>query len=266
MNVKAFREHRLYVIRLLRAVLLDLGDTLVHLTKPWEDVFQANLESLYNYLIKKGLKVDFQRFAETFVRSFEDASGTADLYKVEIPMQDIISKVLRKSKLEFLGVDLVEEAMMEFYRPEIEDWERYPDTTETLTALKEAGFKMGLISNSKSDWFVHAILRKSDLNRFFEVIVTSAALRIRKPRAEIFMRVLAALGVKASEAAFVGDSLHADVTGAKTLGMRTIHVLRQQGEGTSHVRPEATVSSLTEASRLIIEWRNHSVRTANPAR
>jgi putative hydrolase of the HAD superfamily len=251
---------------LLQAVLLDLGDTLVHLSKPWEDVFQANLESLYNYLIKKDLQVDFQRFAETFVRAFEDASATADFYKIEIPMQDIISKVLRKSKLEFLGVDLVEEAMMEFYRPEVADWQPYPDAIETLTALHAAGFKMGLVSNSKSDWFVHAILRKADLKRFFEVIVTSAALRIRKPRAEIFTRVLAALGVKASEAVFVGDSLHADVTGAKNLGMRTIHVLRKQAEGTSHVRPEATVSSLTEALDLITEWKDHSIRTVHSAR
>jgi HAD superfamily hydrolase (TIGR01662 family) len=251
---------------LLQAVLLDLGDTLVHLSKPWEDVFQTNLESLYHYLIKKGLQVDSQRFAETFVRALEDASATADLYKIEIPMQDIISKVLRKSKLEFLGVDLVEEAMMEFYRPEVEYWQLYPDTIETLKALQSAGFKMGLISNSKSDWFVHAILRKVNLKKFFEVIVTSAALRIRKPRAEIFARVLAALGVKASEAVFVGDSLHADVTGAKTLGMRTIHVLRNQAESTSHVRPEATVSSLTEALQLITEWKDNSTRTVHLAR
>ena len=251
---------------MLRAVLLDLGDTLVHLSKPWDDVFQANLESLYNYLTKKGLQVDFQRFGETFVRAFEDASATSDFYKIEIPMQDIISKVLRKSKLEFLGVDLVEEATMEFYRPEVEDWQTYPDTIETLTALQGAGFKMGLISNSKSDWFVHAILRELGLKRFFEVIVTSAALRIRKPRAEIFTRVLAALGVGAAETVFVGDSLHADVSGAKILGIHTIHVERKHGEDTSHVRPEATVRSLSEALQLITVWKDHSAGTVDPAR
>jgi len=46
---------------LLKAVLLDLGDTLVHLDRPWEDVFNANLQELYNYLTTKGLKWNFEK-------------------------------------------------------------------------------------------------------------------------------------------------------------------------------------------------------------
>lgn len=249
-----------YVVRLLRAVLLDLGDTLVHLGRPWEEVFHDNLEAIYNYLTKLGLRLDFERFAETFMRVYEDASSKADLYKIEVPMQDIIAKVLRKSKLEVLGVDLIQNAMTEFYRPEIEAWQVYPDTIRTLTALRAEGFKMGLISNAKSDYAVHAILQKLDLRKFLDVVVTSAQLRIRKPRPDIFNRALTALETKPPEAVFVGDSLEADIMGARSLGMKSIHVCRRPVEGPNLVCSGADVSSLTEAFNQITAWNNGSMR------
>jgi len=249
------------VVWLLQAVLLDLGDTLIHLDRPWDEVLHANLEAIYNYLTKLGLRLDFEKFAETFMRVFEDASAKADLYKIEIPMQDILAKVLRKSRLEVLGVDLIQNAMTEFYRPEIEAWQLYPDSINTLTALRAERFKMGLISNAKSDWAVHAILQRLDIQKFFDVVVTSAQLRIRKPRPDIFNRALTALKTKPPEAVFVGDSLEADIIGARSLGMKSIHVCRRPVEGPKPVGSGADVSSLTEALKQITAWNNGSMRT-----
>jgi putative hydrolase of the HAD superfamily len=251
------------VVWLLRAVLLDLGDTLVHLDRPWDEVFHANLEAINNYLTKLGLRLDSKRFSETFMRIFEDAASKADTYKIEIPMQEIIEKALRKSKLEVLGVNLIQNAMTEFYGPEVEAWQVYPDTVETLTALKNDGFKMGLISNAKSDWAVHAILQRRDLQKYFDVVVTSAQVRIRKPRPDIFNRALAALDAKPPEAVFVGDSLEADVLGARSLGIKSIHVRRRPLEAGGLTGSWADVESLTEAYNQISNWNNGSVRNVD---
>ena len=253
------------VVWLLEAVLLDLGDTLVHMSRPWDDVFHANLEALHNYLMKLGLRLDFDQFAETFIRIFEDAAARADVYKIEIPMGDIIAKVLRKSKLEVLGVDLIRNAEVEFFRPEVAAWQLYPDTLETLAALKSHGLKLGVISNAKSDWAVHAILAKNGIEGFFGVIVTSASLRIRKPRAEIFIRALTNMGAKPSETVFVGDSVEADISGARIVGMRSIHVLRRPVESTHPACPEATVTSLREAASQIAAWKNGSLEKPTPS-
>lgn len=244
---------------MIRAVLVDLGDTLVHLSRPWDDVFRDNLESLYAYLKDAGLNLDFQEFAKPFIREFEHASAISQFYKVEVPMQDIISRVLRKVKLRDLGGTLVQSAIMEFYKPEIGAWQLYPDTVETLTALRDNGFKMGLISNAKSDWAVRAILEKHDLSKFFGVIITSAALRMRKPRLDIFSRALAVLDAKPCEAVFVGDSLQADMIGAKTAGIRSIHVLRKPVDRPHFVVPDVTVTSLTEAFTQVTNWNNASL-------
>lgn len=103
-----------------------------------------------------------------------------------------------------------------------------------------------------------AILDKHDLRKFFKVIVTSAALRKRKPRPDPFTEALTGLGVKPSETVFVGDSLQADILGAKTVGIRSIHVLRKPVEHPLLVVPEATVNSLSEAIEQITSWNSVS--------
>jgi len=241
---------------LIRAVLVDLGDTLVHLSRAWNDVFQDNLNSLHAFLKSEGMNSDFDEFAKSFVHEYEGASAISHLYKVEVPMQDIVARVLRKNKLKDAEGNLVQGAIEEFYKPEIEAWQTYPDTVQTLTALHELGFRMGLISNAKSDWAVRAILDKCDISRFFETIVTSAAVLKRKPRFDIFMQALTALGVKSSETIFIGDSLQADVLGAKTARMRSIHVCREPVTDSCCVVPDVTVSSLTQALEQVINWNN----------
>ena len=77
-------------------------------------------------------------------------------------------------------------------------------------------------------------------------------------RSEIFARVLSDLNVKAADAVFVGDSLDADVGGAKKVGMHSIHVIRKPVESVHAVIPEASVTSLSEAAAQITEWKNSS--------
>ena len=239
---------------MVKAVFLDLGDTLVHLDRPWEDVFRANLTALCTYLAKLGLRLDFEKFSQTFMRIFDDASYRADLYKIEIPMEEILAKVLRKSGLQMLGVDLPTSAMIEFYRPEVESWQLYPDTIETLTRLTSNGYTLGVVSNAKSDWAVRAIIERREIGKFLKTIVSSAALKIRKPRPEIFSQAMNALGVTARESVFIGDSIQADVAGSKNMGMRSIHVLRKPIESTAPPKPDATVTTLNDAVEIINKW------------
>ena len=79
-------------------------------------------------------------------------------------------------------------------------------------------------------------------------------MRIRKPRPEIFTQALNSVGVKPSDAIFVGDSMEADVAGAKNMGMRSIHLLRKPIEGNHLANPDASVTSLAEAVKIIINW------------
>jgi putative hydrolase of the HAD superfamily len=119
---------------------------------------------------------------------------------------------------------------------------------------------MGVVSNAKSDWAVREIIRRRDIDGYFKTIVTSAAMKIRKPRSEIFKRALADLQVKPSETTFIGDSLSADVGGAKSMGMCAIHVRRKPPEDVSLNVPDATVTNLSEIPGIIAQWEGGSRR------
>ncbi len=244
-----------FVVGLLRAVLFDFGETLVHQSRPWDEIFQDDLQSIYLYLTRSGLNTNFQRFTKTFVDAYGKASTKANQYKVEVPVQDIISEVLQE--LDFKSTrSIIQEAMIELHKPEIEAWQLFPDTIKTLVALRDNGLKLGLISNSKSDWMIRAVLEKFDLKKFFDVVLTSAVLQIRKPRPEIFMHALKSLDIKPSEAVFVGDNFEADVLGARMIGMRSIHLTRKRIEIRSIPDSEVAARDLSEALSWIIKWNN----------
>jgi putative hydrolase of the HAD superfamily len=84
----------------------------------------------------------------------------------------------------------------------------------------------------------------------------------RKPRFDIFMQALTTLGVKSSETIFIGDSLEADVLGAKSAGMRSIYVCRKPVTDACSVAPDVTVSSLTQALEKINSWKNSASENA----
>ena len=238
----------------IRGVLLDLGDTLVHLDKPWEEVFEAEVRSLSSYLCDSGVKADFPKFSVAFVQAFEEATSKASLYRIEIPMEEIIAKVVSKFGVRAPHERFIHGAVEAYYRPEIESWQLFPDTLDTLTALEKDGYLLGLVSNARSDWQVNSILTKFDLTRFFKLVLISALLRIRKPRADIFLKALTDLKLTPKETIFIGNSVDADVVGPRSVGIHTIHIRRQPPERDLIVGPEATVESLSEAVKTVNSW------------
>jgi HAD superfamily hydrolase (TIGR01549 family) len=101
----------------------------------------------------------------------------------------------------------------------------FPDTLSTLTALKQRGFLLGIVTNRQHGGqpFFDDLRTLGLLDYFHEQhIAVSADLGVRKPHATLFLHALSALGVPTEEAAMVGDSLSADVAGAKRLGIFSI--------------------------------------------
>ena len=247
----------------LQAVLMDLGETLVHFAKPWEEVSYAQIREVYAYLNYSGLETDFQSFGRMFVRVYNGAAARADTLKIEIPLEEIISKTLSKFNVKNLSTEFLHKAAKFYFMPEIDAWQPYTDAVDTLSRLTENKFKLGIVSNAKSEWVVHEILSKYDLQKYFGTVVTSAAMRVRKPRSDIFSKALKDLEVEAKDAVFIGDSLEADIGGAKKVGMHSIYVSRKPQENPGMSFPEATVFSLTEAVDTIMLWNTRSSQVQN---
>ncbi len=99
-----------------------------------------------------------------------------------------------------------------------ENFELYDDVPDALAALRAAGLRIGLVSNSARD--VHEFARHHGLD--VDAGISSFHHGHTKPHASIFRAVLDLLGVEPAEAAMVGDTITDDVEGALALGMRAI--------------------------------------------
>jgi HAD superfamily hydrolase (TIGR01549 family) len=101
----------------------------------------------------------------------------------------------------------------------------FEDTLSTLTVLKQRGYILGVVTNRHyGGQPFHEDLQILGLLDYFEYdhMAISADLGIRKPNPDIFMYALNRLYVPPEEAAMVGDSLKADILGAKMLNMLAI--------------------------------------------
>ena len=84
-------------------------------------------------------------------------------------------------------------------------------------SLRARGLRLGVVSNS--DGRVEEALVAAGLRECFDVVLDSALVGVEKPDPTIFRAALAALGVAAAEALYVGDLYQVDVVGARAAGM-----------------------------------------------
>jgi putative hydrolase of the HAD superfamily len=206
----------------LDAVLFDWGDTLFHFAYD-----EALLEAGWEAGLAATGRDDLPDHAETASR-FRDrylpllfVPGTVE--EVEYP--GIIREVLGE-----FGVSLTDEELLRFLEAEHEAWaparELGSQSHALLESLRERGLKTGLASNAfDPPDLLHADLRRMGLAERLDAAVFSSEVGKRKPHPLIFEVALQRLGVAADRALFVGDSLSADVAGAKGVGMTTVQAL-----------------------------------------
>jgi putative hydrolase of the HAD superfamily len=104
-----------------------------------------------------------------------------------------------------------------------ENFELYDDVPEALAALRRAGLRIGLVSNSSRDVYEFAVHHGLDV----DAGISSFHHGHTKPHASIFRAVLDLLGVEPAEGVMVGDTISDDIEGARALGMHAILVDRE---------------------------------------
>jgi putative hydrolase of the HAD superfamily len=124
-----------------------------------------------------------------------------------------------------------------------ENFELYDDVPDALAAIRAAGLRIGLVSNSARD--VREFARHHGLD--VDAGISSFHHGRTKPHASIFRAVLELLEVEPAEAVMVGDTIADDVEGALALGMRAV-LLDREGR---HAGFEPRIESLSELAPLL---------------
>lgn len=110
-----------------------------------------------------------------------------------------------------------------FARPEA--WALYPDVLETLTALRQRGLILDVISNFDSRLI--EILEGLGMAGWFEEVLISSRVGHAKPARQIFESALARHNLAPSEAMHVGDSEENDLYGAANAGLTGVLIDRR---------------------------------------
>ncbi len=241
----------------IKAVLLDLGETLVHI--PFQEkrkIEETRLRETWKGVSDIGKNVKFEKFNTALIKSSRKSKEICEKENIEIPFQIILSETLDELSLKMENDKLLKMLEKVFYRSEIEAWELFPDSILALKKIKNLPLKIGIVSNSRSDWAVREVIRKVRLDSFSDCIVTSAELGIRKPRKEPFTKTLKCLNTSSKNTVMVGDTYETDIIGAKRLGMKAIHINRgsHKPQLIQGIKPDASVTSLTEAVSIIEYW------------
>lgn len=123
------------------------------------------------------------------------------------------------------------------------------DSEGLLRRLKER-YKLVLVSNFYGN--IRTVLQDAGLLSFFEQVVESAVVGVRKPNPAIFALGVCALDLRPTEVAVVGDSFPKDIEPAHRLGCRTVWLKGRQWEDKEE---DGSLADIT-LSRLadIEEW------------
>jgi HAD superfamily hydrolase (TIGR01509 family) len=98
------------------------------------------------------------------------------------------------------------------------EFEVLPGVREALARLRAHGLALAVVANW--DFSLHAHLRRHGLHGWFEAVIVSGELGVRKPDPAPFAAALGRLGVDPARAVHVGDHAPDDEVGARAAGMR----------------------------------------------
>ncbi len=125
----------------------------------------------------------------------------------------------------------------------------FPETKEVLRELQSA-YRLALVTNGIPD-LQQEKLSKSNLTKYFEVVIISGEIGIGKPDPRIFALALDRLDVKPEMAVMVGNSLARDIVGAQQAGIKAIWINRSEADLREGITPDAQITSLTQLHDIL---------------
>jgi FMN phosphatase YigB (HAD superfamily) len=170
----------------LRAILFDVGETLVDETRWWSE--HARRIGVSPIVLAATLGMAIERE--------EDHRAVWGYLGHSVPTGD--------DEVGYIASDL------------------YPDAGPCLAELRAGGYFVGVAGNQGVN--LERDLRSFGLDA--DLVTSSVGLGVRKPALEFFDQLVAAAGFVAAECAYVGDRIDFDIRPAKAAGLLAIHVRR----------------------------------------
>jgi len=224
----------------VKHIFFDLDHTL------WD--FETNSSQTFSFIFEKnGLGMDLLRFNEVY-RPInqkywklyrEDRVSKADLRYFRLRETfEALNEVVSDEMIHLLS----EEYITYLTRHNA----LFANAIEVLSYLRER-YRMHIITNGFEE-VQHRKLQSSNLLPFFEHVITSEKVGVKKPDPRIFRYAMEMSGAEPFESVMVGDSFEADILGARNVGMQTIFC---EFNGEVATEPVPTIANLLEIKEFL---------------
>jgi len=239
-------------------IIFDLGWTLVDFSGDIPATATQRAQDVGDFLASNGLELDgaavFGSYREEMRVLWEAGAQLNYEYPARLAMLRALRHYLQPAEAD----RLVHSALEVSFDAVVRQWQLYPDTIRTLGALRDAGYRLGCISNTNDGAHVWRIVDRCGLRSWLSPIYTSEEIGLRKPHPAIFQMLLAEWEMPAAEVIMVGDTLNADVLGAHNAGMCSVWIDRgpvnpwsDNEEAIERIRPDVTIKQLVELTELL---------------
>ncbi|MDH3650951.1 MAG: HAD family hydrolase [Saprospiraceae bacterium] len=171
----------------------------------------------------------------------------------EMPLRSRFLAVLQATEGKYSVEDLNHtcDQMMDAFHQTFPNEVRLAPGVITMLNRLDGRVHMGVVSNFFLPGYPASMLKELDLDKYFDFILDSAQLGIKKPGIEIYKNAisLADIGTgNLDQILFIGDNLINDVLTPIELGMRGIHFDRSAERGGTASPPQ--VPSITHWSQF----------------
>jgi HAD superfamily hydrolase (TIGR01509 family) len=194
------------------AVLFDAGDTLIRLSDSGETLLHRAAASLGVY------QLDPEEAAHVWGQVLDRSSTAEELAKgrdlSNARHREVWTALYDAAGCERLAPGLSKELYA--LTVSAESWEVFPDTLPTLTAVRDRGLRIGIVSDTGFD--LRPTMDMLGLSPFLSTLVMSFEHGVCKPAAKVFLTACDQLRVRPERILMVGDNPLTD-SGAVAAGM-----------------------------------------------
>lgn len=260
---KGIRRHAAQVKsqfqRKFEVVLFDLGHTLFYFNGDWNTVMAAANQALVEQLLASGFRFNREQFNADLTARLDAYYVERETALYELSTETILRAILTDYGYPQPTAGALQTAIDAMYTVTQQYWQPEEDARPMLETLQAQGYRLGAVSNAKDARDVENILVRSGLRGFFEHVVISSTVGWRKPHPRIFTIVLDLFKVAPQCAVMIGDTLEADILGARNAGIASIWITRRSPAPGSHAPaqtalPDARIAALSELPALLSTW------------
>ena len=226
-----------------RAVIFDLFGTLI------DDMTNPEANRLVHVQSRNEMADALGVDREDFAKEWTDVT-TERMAGIFPSTKAAISHVCGR-----LGVEPGEDVITDVAESRIEYTQSFMSprrgVVETLSTLRDRGFKVGLISNCMEE--VSRLWDSTPFAPLFDVAILSIDVKLAKPDRRIYELAAERLGVAAKECLYVGDGSDGELSGAERVGMTAVLMRApyDQADGNRQGWEGKRISSISEVLGLV---------------